>query len=182
MEEDVKDLKAKFNEISNYNKRRLGSVQPVISDGNGETEDQFEVTKSWKMDTLNDAIPRKSNGTPLLTRLLLKQLSPSMLDLDKGEEEDDEEMIVVIDSNTTPKVVQKIRLSNNIVRLVRGPFKTILDDTMHAIDVYTEEINMSDSIIATVKRGFDKQKLIKTTIDGDNIRLAFRRNKCQSRF
>ena len=174
LRQDIKELKIKFNEISNDNEGRTESMQSRMSDRNGAVKSQSEVTQSVGQErpfqsienTLNKDSAARSNCTSSLTRLLFKQLSSTMLDSDEAEnetdpqaqEEDNEETVVVIDSNTTPRVAKQIRLSNNIIRLVRGPFKTILDDTMHAIDVYTEEINTSNVVVAAVKQGWDKQK------------------------
>ncbi|CAF1443638.1 unnamed protein product [Adineta steineri] len=80
-------------------------------------------------------------------------------DEDEEEEEEDEELVAFVNSDSTLRINQKIRLSNNIVRWLRGPIKVMLDGTMHAVDVCAQGTHISDSALQAVKQGLDKQKM-----------------------
>jgi hypothetical protein len=71
---------------------------------------------------------------------------------------DEDEMIVFLDSNTASKISQKVRFSNNIVRWLRGPFKSAVHGTMRAVDICAQATHISEYILQAVKKGIEKQK------------------------
>lgn len=80
---------------------------------------------------------------------------------EKGEGEEEEATVLIgSDSETEPKVSRKIHLSNNIVRWLRGPFKIMVDGTMHVVDLCAQGKRMNSNVIEAVKRGLIRQKQI----------------------
>ena len=120
---------------------------------------------------LNDNVAHSTNDTSALSCILPKQINLSLLDADANDfaqtevenktdmkDDNEEETVVVIDSDTTPKITKKIQLSNNIVRWLRGPLKTMVSGTMHAVDLCAQGTHIKASVLQTVKKRIAEQK------------------------
>lgn len=70
--------------------------------------------------------------------------------------------VIILGSNLGPKTSRKAHLSNNIIRIVRGPIKKMIHETMMAIDVYGQEFRPIDSMKQAVRDGLIKQKHLAT--------------------
>ncbi|CAF0997380.1 unnamed protein product [Rotaria sordida] len=187
LRKDIEKLQVKFDEINNDYQKRASQEQSHIIDINVPSNNQSEMIKSpplnpvsskkechcqYVVGTLIKNMSQKSDDISTLSHLLFKQISPTILDLNENDsvltepqnetnlDEDEEETIIIIGPNTTPKTSQKIRLSNNIIRLVQGPIKTMLDDIMHAINMRAQDIHTGDVIVEAVKRDLAEQDQI----------------------
>ncbi|CAF1290767.1 unnamed protein product [Adineta steineri] len=112
--------------------------------------------KSWfssNIQSLDDLVNHTSNLD------INEKHFPLIQSEDEEEEEEEEELVAFVNSDSTLRINQKIRLSNNIVRWLRGPIKVMLDGTMHAVDVCAQGTHISDSALQAVKQGLDKQKM-----------------------
>lgn len=120
--------------------------------------------------TLNDNVSNGTDNISPLSHLLPKQMTLSMFDLDESDlvpmeiedqanmkEEIEEEMIVVTESDTTPKIQQKVHLANNIVRWLRGPLKTMVTGTLHAVDLCAQKTHIRESVLRAVERRIAEQ-------------------------
>ena len=121
--------------------------------------------------TLNDNVSTGADNISPLSHILPKRMTLSMFDLDENElvpmekedqtnlkDEIEEEIIVVTDSDTTPKIQQKVHLANNIVRWLRGPLKTIVTGTLHAVDLCAQKTHIRESVLRAVQHRLAKQK------------------------
>jgi hypothetical protein len=132
----------------------------------------------------------ETDDTTIITHSPLKQINSSNLDRNKNELQTEnethlnEEIIGISDSNVTSRISQKIHLSNNIIRWLRGPAKIMFDGTMHVFDLFAQGTHISDAAIQAVKRGYDKQKQISPkqtfvevtsdwTFEGENSNRGF---------
>lgn len=125
---------------------------------------------------LNDNVAQSTDSTLVLSHLLPKQINLSLLNADANDfaqtedenkttakEDNEEETIVVIDSDTAPKISKKIYLSNNIVRWLRGPLKTMVSGTMHAVDLCAQGTHIKESVLRAVRKRIAEQKQHQTT-------------------
>ena len=112
-----------------------------------------------------DIFIKKPQETPTLSQLIVKQMSPAILDLptrqnsSENNDDDDDEMITYGD-DATSKITHKVRFSNNIVRYLRGPFKTIVHGTMYAVDLCAQGTHISDTALQAARNGLERQQQI----------------------
>ncbi|CAF3956900.1 unnamed protein product [Adineta steineri] len=136
-----------------------------------EHDDKYEHNQkitSQKQININD-------NTAVLSKIIPKQMDSSIVNLKENnrvqnhignetnlekeyEGGEEEEVIVVLDPNKPRKVTEKIRLSNNIIRLVRGPFELMIRGLMYATDKCAEVVGRSETSMRAVQRGLDTQK------------------------
>ncbi|CAF3790454.1 unnamed protein product [Adineta steineri] len=143
------------------------SSNPILSD---EENILPSVTTGLKND-----ISQKVDNKAVLSNLIPPQIDSSILNLKENnfvqnhignemnlEKEygggEEEEVIVVLDPNKPRKVTEKISLSNNIIRLVRGPFKFMIRGLMYAADTSAEVVGNSKTSMGAVQRGLNRQK------------------------
>lgn len=60
------------------------------------------------------------------------------------------------DSDLPDRITQKIQLSNNIVRWLRGPVKMVFNGTLYVFDVMAQGTHINRSIIQAVKHAYAK--------------------------
>ena len=77
----------------------------------------------------------------------VQQDDPSTVSLQENPEEE------LNDSDLPRKITQKIQLSNNIVRWLRGPVKMVFNGTLYVFDVMAQGTHISHSAIQAVKHG-----------------------------
>jgi hypothetical protein len=179
LKQDIKELELKLDEINNDNQKRTSEDQSTINNSSDNQPESIKTSSfSWKdkyparliVSTFKNCLMNKEENTPTLSHLLVKQTSPSILDLKDNEfvfdesenethpeDEDDEEMIVFLDPNTASKISHKVRFSNNIVRYLRGPFKALVHGTMHAVDVCAQGTHISGAVLHAINKGLEKQ-------------------------
>ena len=73
-----------------------------------------------------------------------------MLDFNHSSLSEDEQEV------TPPRISQKIRLSNNIVRWLKGPFKIVVDGTMHVVDICAQGTHINENVLQSVKQGLQE--------------------------
>jgi hypothetical protein len=198
---DIERLKLKLEEINNDSQKRDLQEQLSVHDMNVKTHHLPVRLKSLVsnivspnkedrsppvVDTSRNSLTGEEDDNALLSLILFKQ-SPSIIDRYgnrsdstkienktylEGEEEEDNDSIGVIDYNTTQKISRKIRLSNNIVSMLRGPFKIMLDGTMHLVEVYAQGAHASDAVVQAVKQGLARQNQI--AMDQQTINNSFK--------
>ena len=108
----------------------------------------------------------------VLSHLLLKPVSPAVIGLDESDlvltddEIDlslDDETIGIVDTNSTARASRKIRLSNNIVKWLRGPFKVMIDGTLHAAEMCAQGIPISDAVMKAIDDGLARHRQSNST-------------------
>ncbi|CAF2800774.1 unnamed protein product [Rotaria sp. Silwood2] len=184
LKKDIEKLKLKLEEIQNYNKKRTSQEQVHIEDMKVQSDNLSEKMKSPLMnlvtqnrkrplhsvvDTSKYRLGKQADDTTGLFHLFIRRMSPSVLDANENELaltdvdnemdlDEKEETMMVIDSNTTSKISHKIRFSNNIVRWLRGPFRVMVDGTMHVVDLCAQGTRISDNVVQAVKQELARQK------------------------
>jgi hypothetical protein len=187
LKQDIEELQLKLKEISNDNQKRVSEEQLHIVDNQSETikspplnndsrKEKYPVRLVPNNSRKN--MTKKSNDTPTLSHLLIRRSSSSNSDSkqnedvlvkteneihpeeEKEQEDDEEQMTVFLDSNTELHINHKVRLSNNIVRWLRGPFKAIIHGTMHAADVCAQGTHISQTVLQAVKKRVAEQNQI----------------------
>jgi hypothetical protein len=186
---DIEQLELKFEEINNYSQKRVSQKQPSIPDINVQSDDPPEIMESplfnivspnkinelrSDISTSGNSVTQETDGNTILSHLLVKQMSPSIIDVKEDEldltesedethpeeEEEEEEIVEIIDSDTAPRINKKIHLSNNIVSVLRGPLKVMVDGTMHVVEGCAKEEQARKAIVRAVKQGLARQKRI----------------------
>ncbi len=166
LKKDLEKFKFKLEEITNDYHQTISNINQIEISPNNQSETIKSNSFRSRVNSLKQSLRHKTNDTPTLSHLTLKQMSPSILDinlptiLQDEEEEEQSEIIVFIDFNSISKIDQKIRLDNNIVRLLKGPFKVMFDGTMHVVDVCARGTHISDEALKAVQQGLEKQKKI----------------------
>jgi hypothetical protein len=168
----------KLEEISNDYQNRVSEEQSHIVNNQSETINDSRKEKCPVRLIVNNSrkdITDKSNDASILSHLVIRRPSSSNLDLKENEdalveteneihpdEEDDDEqgMIVFLDSNAELQINHKVRFSNNIVRWLRGPFKTMVHGILNTVDLCAQGTHISDYVLQAVKKGLVKQKQI----------------------
>ncbi|CAF3660685.1 unnamed protein product [Rotaria sp. Silwood1] len=184
LKKDIQELKLKLEKIYNYSQKKKSQEQLRIQDMKVQSDNLSDkiksplinfVSQSKKMllrsvvDTSKYRVVKQADDPAVLFDLILRQKNESGLDANENElvvseadneedAEDAEETMIVIGSDTTSKTSQKIRFSNNIVRWLRGPFRVMVDGTMHAVDLCAQGIRISDAVIKAVEHGLARQK------------------------
>jgi hypothetical protein len=184
LSEEIEKLKLKFEEINHYTQKRVSHEEIHTHDKNIQSDNLPETIKSPLStlispnkqsrprsvdNTSENSVIQQANDNTVLSYLLLQQMSPSIIDrnendLDLTETEDDryleeeDDMLGVIDSNTTRRASRKIRLSNNIVKYLRGPIRVMVDTTMHVAEGFAQEVHASDAVKKAVEQGLARQK------------------------
>jgi flagellar biosynthesis chaperone FliJ len=184
LRKDIEKLKLKLEEINNYSQKRISQQQSLTDDISIQSNSLSETVKSPSCDleisnktnhlqsvddTSIDSVTLKPDGSGILSRLLLKQISPSIIDINENELdlinteneaslEEEEEMIGIIDSNSTSRINRKIHLANNIVNYLRGPLKLMVDGTMHIVDVLAQGTHISEGVTKVVRDALIKQQ------------------------
>jgi hypothetical protein len=187
LKKDLENFKLKFEEITNDYHQRISNINQTEIPPNNQSEtikSNSSLTKRKssfrsRVNSFKKSVRQKPNDTPTLSHLILKQISPSILDINLPtiqqnnetllEEEEQSEIIVFIDFNSISKIDQKIRLDNNIVRVLKGPFKVMVDGTMHVVDVCARGTHISDDALKAVQQGLEKQK----TINNNSTKATF---------
>lgn len=192
LRKSIKQLKLKYKEIDNLSQKRLSREQSAIPNINIHHDHSSPISQNQLINTdknlltfdyriSNNSLTKQKDTDSMLTRLLVKQTSPSTIhpnefelsededetSLEEVEEEeyyddDDDETIGVYDPDKTPRINKKIRLSNNIVCLMRGPFKVMLDGTMHAFEGFAKEPHAKRTVVQAITHGLIKQKQLTT--------------------
>ncbi|CAF1600213.1 unnamed protein product, partial [Adineta ricciae] len=168
LKEDIEQLKLLFEEIKHHSRRRRQShSQPSTS-----TTDSLQSSGQSCLLSLA-GIPKERTTlqtTPhtTLSNLLVRQISPSIIDLnendfDISEERPEEKVIEINSSEQAPKISHKIRLSNNIVKWLRGPLKFAVDGTFYVVDLFARNTHISESVVKAVKQGVAKQNQFTST-------------------
>ncbi|CAF3752583.1 unnamed protein product [Rotaria sp. Silwood1] len=166
LRKDIEGLKSNLDEINHENQTMKSSSTNFVST-NEENRLQFVVGISR-----NSAI-QHADDTTALSHRYLKQMSPSILNINESERvlTEEEEMIGVINFNTTSRVSHKIHLSHNYIRWIRGPAKIMIHGITHVADVYTQGMHISDAVAQAVKQGLDKQK--QNAMTKNSLKSAF---------
>ena len=182
LRKDIKQLKLNLKEIYNYAQITVSQEDVMSAQSNSQSDTNESPLSNLVTSNKNNQL-QHVDGTPknsitergrdssARSKLLLKQVSPSILDINDDELNiteipngtypgEEEEMIGVFDSNTAPSNGRKVRLANNIVTYLRGPLKVMVDGTMHAVEAFTEEAHASDNIVKIVNQGLAGQKQI----------------------
>ncbi|CAF0892669.1 unnamed protein product [Adineta steineri] len=168
IKKDLQIIFTKFQQISAFNSKDLLEKQ---TDNQNLSQKQTSHLQYLVKNSLNHS-QSSSNE-------LQKQISSPPVDSNKDqhfsddsdnefysvEEEEDEDnsdddddgIKKSSDSIKSPVANSKIRLSNNIVRWLRGPFKLVVNGTMHAVDVCAQGTHISENVLKAVKRGLEKQ-------------------------
>jgi len=172
---DIKQLQFKFQQINKISKEQLN----IQSD---------HLLGTIKSSSLNKnkyyQFKQKSNDLSVLSHLLFRQISTSIIDNNQNEldltkieneidlqTEQEKDNIEIIPSDTGPKITRKIRLSNNIVKYLRGPLKIMVDGTMHIVEICAHQQNATYTIKQAINKGLQKQNNI--TIKQENNDNAF---------
>lgn len=103
-----------------------------------------------------------SNSTqPISSHLLLKQMSPSIIsyqnededndDDNEGDDEEEQEIIEITSDDSVRKSNSKIHLSNNIVRVMRGPLKVMLNGTIHIVENCAKDNPIDENLIKSIQ-------------------------------
>ncbi|CAF1143447.1 unnamed protein product [Rotaria sp. Silwood1] len=193
---EIEQLNLKLDEINNYIATRESQEQLQIYDTNGQSDNVSEIIESPPSQTntshlrstfsnSRNSLRQQEDDNTVLSHLLLKLISPLMLDLNESElgsteaenemVSEDEETVGVIGASTAPRISRKIRLSNTIVHWLRGPFKVMVDGTLHAVDVFARGTHVSDDVLQAVKKGIDRQKQMemKQQTTNNSLKPAF---------
>ncbi|CAF1145764.1 unnamed protein product [Rotaria sp. Silwood1] len=179
LRKEAEQLNLKLEEINNYSATRGSQEKLQTYDTNVQSANVSETIESPLLQKdrshLRSIISNSRNSlrqqnvdNSVLSHLLLKLMSPLILDLNESEldsteaeneiNSEDEKMAGVIGASTTPRISQKIHLSNNIVHWLRGPFKVMVDGTLHMVDVFARGSHVSDDILQAVRKGIARQK------------------------
>ncbi|CAF0820279.1 unnamed protein product [Adineta ricciae] len=168
LKEDVEQLKLLFEEIKHHSRRRRQShSQPST-----RTMDSLQSTGQNCLLSLaglpKESITPQTTAHTTLSNLLVRQISPSIIDLnendfDISEERPEEKVIEINSSEQAPKISHKIRLSNNIVKWLRGPLKFAVDGTFYVVDLFARNTHISESVVKAVKQGAAKQNQFTST-------------------
>ncbi|CAF1445334.1 unnamed protein product [Adineta steineri] len=164
LKENIEELKLKLEEINNEQSQTIES----LSINNNSKKEKYPV-KLY----VNNSRKNITDNTPALSDLVIKRSSSSNLDVEENEtvstethleeeEEEDhnddgEEMVVFLNSNTELQINHKVRFSNNIVRWLRGPFKTMVKGLMSSVDLCAQGTHISEYVLEAVKKGLAKQ-------------------------
>ena len=183
LRKDIEALRSEIETLST-NAESNHSLRATTS----STSDRRSARKNSYLRALKD-LSRLSFSQPVddntvLSHLILKQMSPSIVDLDESElTSTDEEMdtsfdddtIGVIDTNTTATVRRKIRLSNNIVKWLRGPIKVMIDGTLHAAEMYAQDTPISDTVVQAIDRGLaaPRQSVTEQSTNNNSLKPLF---------
>ncbi|CAF1247193.1 unnamed protein product [Rotaria sordida] len=184
LRQDIEELKLKLEEIQNNSQKRTSQEQLQIQDMrvrskslpvkikpplmNWISQGKRKILRSV-LDASRQRVMPQADDPAVLCHLLLTPVSPSVLDLKENklvlheedneiDAEDEDETTMVINSNTTPRISQKIRLSNNIVSWIRGPFRVMVDGTMHMVDFCAQATRISDAVVRAAEQGLARQK------------------------
>ncbi|CAF1091106.1 unnamed protein product [Rotaria sordida] len=196
LRKEIEQLNLKLDEINNYIARRGSQEQLQIYNTNGQSDNALEIIESSpsQKDTNHlrsistnsrNSLRQQEDDHTVLSHLLLKFISPSMLDLNESElgstevenemDLEDNETMAVIGDSTAPKIDRKIRLSNTIVHWLQGPFKIIVNGTLQAVDVFARGKHVSDDVLQAVKKEIDRQKQMemKQQTTNNSLKPAF---------
>jgi hypothetical protein len=160
LRKDIEELELILKEINSSDQKRTSQGQSDIHDMNNlQSPSSNLVPPNTKIET---------DDTTILSdnELALIQVENEM----HSDDEEEEEMIGISDSNTTSRISQKIHLSNNIIRWLRGPAKIMFDGTMHVFDVLAQGTHISDAAIQAVKQ---KQISPKKPMNNNSFKPAF---------
>ena len=193
LNENIQLLDQQLQQIHKNNQTQIEEEQQQQTNSTDDQSDKIKLTtlnnqqKEKKkspiqlvLTNFKNNITNKTQETPTLSHLLIKQTSPAILDLpqpreslsnksenpdeeqqeEDDDDENDEEMIVYLDDKTASKISHKVHFSNNIVRYLRGPFKAMVHGTMHAVDLIAQGTHISDAALQAVKKGVEKQQQI----------------------
>ena len=179
---EIEQLKLELEKMTNNNPKKLLQEKScfdrlsVQSDNRSETirsplmslisQNKINHLQSVDATSTNSAtLQREDSG--VLSHLLLRQMSPAIIDMNENEldltngengtyreEGEDEE----VGFDLTSKSTRKIRLANSIVNYLKGPFKVMVDGTMHMVDVMAQGTHISEGVVKVVKEELIKQK------------------------
>ena len=77
------------------------------------------------------------------------------------------------DSDLPSKITQKVQLSNNIVRWLRGPVKLAFNGTLHIFDILAQGTHINRSVIQAVKNNYEKNKQLPLKSTKQSCKPAF---------
>lgn len=129
----ISDYNLKLNQLENLSTDELDKFETDIAN----LESDLEQMKQLSIDCQEDINNNNNNH---------------------DEDADDEnEMIISLDSETKAKLNHKVRFSNNIVRFLRGPLKSMVHGTMHAVDVCAQGTKINETFFDAVQKGLQRQ-------------------------
>ena len=178
LRKDIKELEVVLKDVNNCSQTNASQEQVDI---NSRAETTKSLNKTSHMQP-TIAIPEQINETIILLPSSLERVSLSNSDLseiepvlpptngemyledDAGEEEES-------DSYVMSRISQKIQLSNNIIRWLRGPVKIAFNSTMHVFDFFAQGTHISSAALLAVQRGYEKQKSLSLSQSTNNNSL-----------
>ena len=157
---DIEQLRSKLDDL--HETVSHDSPQDVDLKANGASTDTKSLTES-ESGTSRRSLNDSANNSRALSHLLLKMMSPAAIDVDEDELELDEtENESNVDDETSRRVSQKIHLSNNFIRWMRGPLKVMIDGPRHVVDSWAQGKHISESVLLAVKQGLARQRQLES--------------------
>ncbi|CAF1436469.1 unnamed protein product, partial [Adineta ricciae] len=147
---DIDEQKLKLQEINNHNKKLSCPLLNVIYTPTSDHSQSYPASP-------NSFHRSSSNSSRSISSLLIRQMSPAVLDLnnDENDSENEEEPI---DPNKRPQIDTKIHLANNIVSCLRGPFKIVATGPLSLADALAKGRRVQETIIEAVRRKATEQQ------------------------
>lgn len=171
LRKDIEELQSKL-EVFNTNAESNHSLNvPNSSLSDRQSARKKSFFRSI-IDSSKHSFSPSVDDSTVLSHLLLKPVSPVVMGLDESEwgstdEEGDlsldDETIGIVDTNSTARASRKIRLSNNIVKWLRGPFKVMIDGTLHAAEMCAQGIPISDAVLQAIADGLARHRQSNST-------------------
>lgn len=160
--------------------RRQWNLLSLSASTNDRTDSTHQIrevkTKLEKFDQKIEKLHRRfrsklkpSGHTVHEMQRLKRRMERCRIQMDRSRKNENEidGVLITVGTQLGPKTRHKAHLSNNIIRIVRGPIKNIIHETMVAIDVYGHELRPVELIQQAVLNGLERQ----------NRRLAQQRNR-----
>ena len=177
LKKDVKQLELILEEVIDNVENRVSQEQTSILHKSVQSSNSiksiesplFIIVSSHEKpslpaddNVLGNNIKQQMDCPPMLSHLRLRQMSPAIIDL-KDKQLDSTAMkghaeVAFISSDTVAKINHKVHLSNNIVSLMQGPAKVMVDSSLHAMEAFATAKHASDYIITAVNNGLLRQK------------------------
>ncbi|UJR17438.1 hypothetical protein I4U23_004333 [Adineta vaga] len=166
LQKDIDEQKLKLAEIISNNMKVLSSQEQLrtnlVNDNLSvrATSPLMSIVSKSSADQSSSraSTPREFDtvllsSSPALSGLLVKQMSPGIIDLRNHEiSSEDKEDEDIIDPSNRPQCDGKIRLANNIVSCLRGPFKIVATGPLTLADALAKGRHVQETIIEAVKR------------------------------
>ena len=145
----------------------LLSVSASTNDRTHSTQQIDEVkTQLDRFDQKIDQLRRRlqstskpSDHTVNAMQRLMRKMETCRIQMDRLRKDENEMdgVLITVGTHLGPKTRHKAHLSNNIIRIVRGPLKDMIHQTMVAIDVYGRELRPIELIQQAVLNGLERQ-------------------------